>query len=95
MLGDENSPMSMSPTSNPSILERLNTIEAVLGLNNREPQSMPAFPTPNSVPAEYHDVEDAQLRTVWDSVAVLRRISAPASNPGMWSWAMIKKLWFS
>jgi hypothetical protein len=74
-----------------SVLDRLDRIEAALGITQDPPQSVSVTESldlddePDSVP----------LQGVWKAVAHLRSITRPAPDESIWSRPIVKRLWSS
>lgn len=74
-----------------SVLDRLDRIEAALGISQDAPQSVSV--------TESLDVDDepdsVPLQGVWKAVAHLRSITRPAPDENIWSRPTVKGLWSS
>lgn len=83
---------SQSPTyDQQSILDRLDRIEAALGINQDAPQSLSV-----AEGLELDDeAESVPLQGVWKAVAHLRSITRPAPDDNIWSRPIVKRLWSS
>lgn len=72
-----------------SILDRLDRIEAALGIGQDAPESVPV-----SESLELDDESDSvPLRGVWKAAAHLRSIARSAPDDNIWSRPIVKRLW--
>lgn len=70
-----------------SVLARLDTIEAFVGLNT---WSLPAVP---STTVENEEPADPALAGLWESVALLKKSTHQIVKPEAWSTRTVKELW--
>jgi hypothetical protein len=82
---------SSSTYDQQSILDRLDRIEAALGISQDEPQ---AVPVTESLDLD-EETDSVPLQGVWKAVAHLRSITRPAPDDNIWSRPIVKRLWSS
>lgn len=83
------------PQWDQSVLERLRTIETILGIQPPGAGPHEHFPAQDSDVLDEGEVSDPSLRPLWDAVAVLKRIDTTPHNPKIWSRPVIRQLWSS
>ncbi|KAJ5675622.1 hypothetical protein N7462_008519 [Penicillium macrosclerotiorum] len=71
-----------------SILDRLDRIEAALGINQEIEDLLP-----NQVPDDEEESDSAIVQGVWKAVAHLRSITRPPPDEKIWTRTVVKRLW--
>lgn len=75
-----------------TILDRLDRIEAALGINGETPEGAP---TVQGLATAQDDADSAPLEGVWQAVAHLRTITRPAPDVAVWARPIVRRLWIS
>lgn len=95
LIEDPTSVLSVSHTrstqDHQSILDRLDRIEAALGIC----QDTLAEDTDSHDLVQENDTESVPLRGLWKAVAHLRSITRPAQIETIWSRPIVERLWSS
>jgi hypothetical protein len=74
-----------------SVLDRLDRIEAALGIGQDAPQSVSVT---DSLDLD-DETDSVPLQGVWKAVAHLRFITHPVTDENIWSRPIVKRLWSS
>lgn len=82
---------SASGHDHQSILQRLDRIEAALGISQEIPEETSTL----QELATEEDAESAPLQGVWQAVAHLRSITRPSPDEAIWARPIVKRLWSS
>lgn len=72
-----------------SILDRLDRIEAALGISQEAPESVPVS---QSLDLD-EETDSVPLQGLWNAVAHLRSITRPAPDDNIWARPIVKRLW--
>ena len=74
-----------------SVLDRLDRIEAALGISQGTPQTVSVT---EGLDLD-EETDSVPLQGVWKAVAHLRTITRPAPDDNLWSRPVVKRLWSS
>lgn len=74
-----------------SILDRLDRVEAALGINQESSEEATAA----QELAAQDDADCAPLQGIWQAVAHLRSITRPTPDDAIWARPIVKQLWSS
>lgn len=85
--GNSNVAALQSPEVFQSVLARLDTIEAFVGLNTW------SLPAASSTIVENEEPADPALAGLWESLALLRSSTHQNVKPEVWSNKIVKELW--